>query len=70
MITKPCYLIILNGVQLLIAFSSIISLLGNVIILLIFFAGYRQKAVKLIIIYMFIVKITGIYTGVKDFHIR
>ena len=56
---------VVDGVQYLIALASIIRLFGILFGLLMFITNYnRQQAVKLIVIYVIIICITGLHTGI------
>ncbi|MFX0136066.1 MAG: hypothetical protein ACFFDN_20670, partial [Candidatus Hodarchaeota archaeon] len=60
-----------DGVEFLIAFVSLVGFLGILVGILMLLAGgyYRNTAVKVIIISLILLGITGMYTGVKYFRI-
>lgn len=62
---------VVDGVEFLIAFVSLIGFLGLLVgILMLLAVGYyRNTAVKVIIISLILLGITGMYTGVKYFRI-
>ena len=69
MIFSDYFTRVLEGVEFLIALGSIIGLLALVVGLLMMLAGYRNQAVKLIIISIGIIAICGLHTGTKYFRI-
>ena len=69
MIFNSYYTKVLEGVEFLIALGSIIGLLALVVGLLMILAGYRNQAIKLILISICIIAICGLHTGTKYFRI-
>jgi len=59
-----------EGIEYLIALASIIGFLGLIIGFVMVLGDYKRSGIKLIIISFVIVGITGMFTGVRYFHIH
>lgn len=60
---------VVEGIEYLIALASIIGFLGLFISLFMVLGKYRRSGIKLFMICLVIVAITGLFTGVRYFHI-
>jgi len=61
---------VVEGIEFLIATASIIGLLGLLLGLLMIIGGYKTAGIKLFVVCLVIVGITGLFTGVKYFHVH
>ena len=59
-----------DGIEFIIAFGSIMGLLGLIFGIVMVLGGYRSQGLKVIVFSFILVGLTGPSTGIKNFNIR